>query len=321
MPLNLDDSTDSSLESVYRLISDQLNTGIILIDLDLNILMWNRFFSVHAQKKADEFVGSSILTVFPELPERWFKRKISSVVQLKTQTFCSWEQRHHLFELTHSRPITTDSHFMAQNCTFLPLENNGKIDSVCILIEDVTDICYYQEKLQDTLKELALSNKIDGLTQIFNRKHWEERLNEEYARSIRHENSMSLIMFDLDHFKVLNDTYGHQCGDLVLVETAKLIMPIIRNVDIFGRYGGEEFAVILPETHLLAAAEVAEKIRQAIDEKKLDYKGQPISFSVSIGVAELGASDECYEELISNADVALYKAKSSGRNRIWLNAE
>jgi len=319
--LSLKSVSESYLDAVYPLISDQLNTGIILIDLDFNILMWNRFFGVHAHKDVDNVVGHSVFNIFPELPERWFKRKISGVVQLKTPTFCSWEQRHHLFELTHSRPITTDSDFMAQNCTFFPIINNDKVESVCVLIEDVTDVCYYQEKLQATLEALALSNRIDGLTQIYNRKHWEVRLNEEYVRARRHSKRLSLIMFDLDHFKVLNDNYGHQGGDMVLVETAKIIKSLLRSADVFGRYGGEEFSIILPETDLQGAAEVAEKIRKAIDESVIDYKNQTISYSVSVGVAELKVSDGCYEDLISNADIALYKAKASGRNRICLLEE
>ncbi len=300
-------------------ITDKLNSGVLLLDINLNVVMWNRFLEVHANKKPEQVIGQSVFSLFPELPKRWFERKISSVVQLDTPSFCSWEQRHHLFELPHTRPITTGSEFMAQNCTFFPIKKDNKITHICILVEDVTDVCYYQGLLKRTMDDLALSNRIDGLTQVFNRKHWEECLAKEFARARRHNHQVSLIMFDLDHFKLLNDTYGHQGGDKVLIDIAKNVTSLLRLGDIFGRYGGEEFAIILPETDLEGAAELAERLRVAIDQTVIEYQQNSIKTTVSIGVAELNSDDSCYEDLISNADVALYKAKSMGRNRFCLS--
>tara|TARA_R110000737_G_scaffold4096_4_gene13629 strand:+ start:571 stop:1515 length:945 start_codon:yes stop_codon:yes gene_type:complete len=297
-------------------ISNRLNTGILILDNNLNIIMWNRFLEVHANKKDKKIIGESIFTVFPELPKKWFERKVSSVIQLKTQSFCSWEQRHHLFELSHSRPITTDSNFMAQNCTFLPIEVEGEVERICVLIEDVTDVCHYQTQLNKALQELALSNRIDGLTQAFNRKHWEECLASEFSRACRHSYNLALVMLDLDKFKVLNDTFGHQGGDKALIDTAKVINDLLRMGDVFGRYGGEEFAVILPNTDLKGAEEVAERIRQTVAENTIEYQGQRINVTVSIGVAVINKQDLRYEDLISHADTALYQAKAKGRNRV-----
>ena len=131
------------LDNLFADLPNRLNTGILILDKNFNILMWNRFLEVHANKSDKQVIGKSIFTIFPELPRKWFERKLSSVIQLKNQTFCGWEQRHHLFELSHSRPITTDSDFMAQNCTFLPIEVEGEVERICILIEDVTDVCHY----------------------------------------------------------------------------------------------------------------------------------------------------------------------------------
>ena len=302
-------------------ISNRLNTGILILDRQYNIVMWNRFLEVHANKNDDDVTGKSIFTVFPELPKKWFERKLSSVIQLKTPSFCGWEQRHHLFELSHSRPITTDSHFMAQNCTFLPVEVEGEVEHICILIEDVTDVCHYQTQLNKALQELALSNRIDGLTQAFNRKHWEECLAKEFSRARRYQHDLALVMLDLDHFKLLNDTFGHQGGDMVLVETAKTVDKLLRMGDLFGRYGGEEFAVILPNTDLEGAEEVAERIRQAIAKNTIQYQDRIISVTASIGVAVIDSDNARYEDLISNADLALYDAKAAGRNRVCLANE
>jgi diguanylate cyclase (GGDEF)-like protein len=299
-------------------ITDKLNTGILIIDSQYNIVMWNRYLQIHASKESKDVIGHNIFDVFPELPIKWFQRKLSSVLELNTQSFCSWEQRHHLFELSHSRPITTDSHFMAQNCTFLPLEPKGEVKHICILIEDVTDVCHYQTMLTKTLDELALANRIDGLTQIFNRKHWEECLAQEFSRSRRYDHGLALIMFDLDNFKSFNDTYGHQCGDTVLIETSKVIQSLLRLCDLFGRYGGEEFAVILPDTDLKGAADVAERIREAINKNVINFQDKAMSVSASVGVAVINSEDTRYEDLISRSDLALYQAKDQGRNKVCL---
>lgn len=302
-------------------ITEQLNTGILILDLEYRIVEWNRFLEIHAHKKTDDIIGKSVFTVFPELPKRWFERKLSSVIQLNTHSFCSWEQRHHLFELSHTRPITTDSHFMAQNCTFLPIASDNTITHICILIEDVTDVSHYQSKLNKALEELAKANRIDGLTQVFNRKHWEECLDKEFSRARRYDHGLALIMFDLDHFKLLNDTYGHQCGDTVLIETAQRIKSLLRLCDQFGRYGGEEFAAILPETDAVGALDVAERIRKEIANTVIKFQDKDIRISTSVGVATINVNDKRYEDLISNADVALYEAKASGRNKVCVASE
>ena len=122
---------------------------------------------------------------------------------------------------------------MAQNCTFLPIEVEGEVERICILIEDVTDVCHYQTQLNKALNELALSNRIDGLTQAFNRKHWEECLASEFSRARRYKQELALVMLDLDQFKLLNDTYGHQGGDKVLIETTDVINELLRMGDLF----------------------------------------------------------------------------------------
>ena len=311
MPLN-----ELILKQINSQIANQLNTGVLVLNADFNIVIWNRFLQVHTDKVAENTLGQSIFSAFPELPQRWLSRKFSSVLQLNTPSFCSWEQRHHLFELPHTRPITTDSEFMAQNCTFLPIETDCKGKYICILIEDVTDVCHYQTQLQKTLAELAKISRIDGLTQIYNRRHWQESLEQEYAKARRHDKKLSLVMLDLDHFKLLNDNYGHQCGDMVLIEVSALISALLRVEDVFGRYGGEEFAIILPETCLSGALGLAQRICNSIAATAFTYKDQAIKVTVSLGVAQLSAEEVNYEELITQSDNALYQAKALGRNQV-----
>ena len=312
--------TEKMVKQINVQVAGQLNTGVIVLDKNFNIVMWNRFLEIHGDKSSASVVGQSLFNIFAELPQRWLTRKLSAVLQLNTPGFCSWQQRHHLFELPHTRPITTDSEFMAQNCTFLPIEIDGVIDHICILIEDVTDVCHYQGQLQKALDELALMNRIDGLTQIYNRKHWQESLEQEHAKAHRHDNHLSLIMFDLDHFKKLNDTYGHQGGDKVLIEVSKSVKSLLRIGDIFGRYGGEEFAIVLPETNEQGAMELAERICQILAKTSFTFKENRINISVSIGVSSINDKSN-YEDMITDADLALYQAKSNGRNQVCSAAD
>jgi len=307
---------ESVLKQINSQIGNQLNTGVLVLDAEFNVVVWNRFIQVHTDKVSDEILGKTIFHAFPELPERWLTRKFAAVLQLNTPTFCSWEQRHHLFELPHTRPITTDSEFMAQNCTFLPIKVDSQQKYICILIEDVTDVCHYQGQLQKTLDELATMSRIDGLTQIYNRRHWQESLEQEYAKARRHDKKLSLIMLDLDYFKLLNDNYGHQCGDMVLTEVSALISALLRVEDIFGRYGGEEFAIVLPETNLSGATELAERICTKIAASSLHYNDELLEVTISLGVAQLSSNESSYEELIAHADSALYQAKAQGRNQV-----
>ncbi|TWX68693.1 GGDEF domain-containing protein [Colwellia demingiae] len=310
------DVNELVLKQINSQIANQLNTGVLVVDADFNIVIWNRFLQVHTDKIPGNIIGQSIFCAFPELPQRWLSRKLSSVLQLNTPSFCSWQQRHHLFELPHTRPITTDSEFMAQNCTFLPIETDDNSKYICILIEDVTDACHYQMQLQKTLAEIAQISRIDGLTQIYNRRHWQDSLEQEYAKARRHDKKLSLIMLDLDHFKLLNDNYGHQGGDMVLIEVSALISALLRVEDTFGRYGGEEFAIILPETDSAGAIELAQRICRIIAITPFTYNDQVINVTVSLGVAQLSSREANYEELITQTDSALYQAKSQGRNQV-----
>jgi len=137
------------------------------------------------------------------------------------------------------------------------------------------------------------------------------RLNEEILKAKRYNTPLSIIYFDIDHFKQINDTYGHKKGDFILKEVSKIILQNIRKTDIFGRWGGEEFIIILPFTNLENALILAEKLRKKIEEH--DFDG--INITISFGVTELKIDDNA-DTLINRADEALYKAKNKGRNRV-----
>ncbi|MFH1791375.1 MAG: sensor domain-containing diguanylate cyclase [Candidatus Omnitrophota bacterium] len=156
----------------------------------------------------------------------------------------------------------------------------------------------------------------DGLTQLKIHRYFQQRLDEEITRAVEFKHPVSLILSDIDHFKKFNDTYGHQQGDIVLIETAKLFRVNVRDFDIAARYGGEEFAVILPETDTVKAMDIAEELRKKIEAHEYPSKQGKLKVTVSLGVATYPSHAGDKETLIKAADDALYKAKDGGRNRV-----
>ena len=156
---------------------------------------------------------------------------------------------------------------------------------------------------------------MDGLTQTFNHRYLEEFLERELARAQRHERPLSVLMFDLDKFKNVNDTYGHLCGDFVLREMSARIRPTIRREDLFARYGGEEFCMVLVETTHAQALAAGERIRRLIDHAPFVFDGESIPITLSVGVCT--ASDQqTVQDLLKVADDKLYQAKRTGRNKV-----
>ncbi|HEY4015075.1 MAG TPA: GGDEF domain-containing protein [Polyangiaceae bacterium] len=157
---------------------------------------------------------------------------------------------------------------------------------------------------------------VDALTQIFNRRYFNEALEREYNRSKRYGRALSLIAFDIDHFKRVNDTHGHLTGDNLLRQIAMAVKPRLRREDVFARTGGEEFGVLLPEVPLDGALITAEKVRRIVETSPLQHEQKVISCTVSLGVAMLGEHETSGEELYRRADGLLYEAKQGGRNRV-----
>lgn len=161
----------------------------------------------------------------------------------------------------------------------------------------------------------------DGLTKLFLRRFFLATLEKEISRAKRYQLDVSVILMDIDHFKIFNDTHGHQAGDFVLKETAQRILESIRSVDTPCRYGGEEMAVILPQTGVKDAFVVAERIRKAIADAHYTYKNTEMSVTTSFGLTSLNSRDKSVEEMIDEADKALYVAKRKGRNQVRIAPE
>jgi len=172
-------------------------------------------------------------------------------------------------------------------------------------------------ELEDLLHRVELMAMTDSLTGLFNRRRFVDVLKREWATSRRYKNPLSVIMVDIDHFKLINDTHGHAAGDVVLKEVARVISSSLRQVDVAARYGGEEFAVLLPHTTLKDAGVVAERVLSKVRALIVDVEGQKLHCTVSLGIASNEEpSLRTEDDLIANSDAALYAAKNAGRNQL-----
>ncbi len=217
-----------------------------------------------------------------------------------------------LYALDH---LQTDPHRLKGYCI-----NIGSIAAIAWVLSRIFYIQYIRDfinrKIIDNQKDiLARQSKEDFLTGLFNRRYLELLLSQEFARARRYNLKLSVAMADIDHFKIINDTFSHQVGDEVLRVIAQLFRQSIRSFDIIARYGGEEFVLILPETDIDEAIMVCERIRKTVENHDWPSIAQGLSVTISFGLTD-DMSRENYEKLLSLADVRLYEAKNGGRNQV-----
>jgi len=295
---------------IYSQIFDMVNIGIAILDRDCHVVKWNRWLEVRSKISPGEIIGKSLFDFFPELDKPWFHRNFKTVRNFGNFSFFSQKLHSYFFPFKALNTLGSKFDYMQQSCTMGPLRNeNNAIEYVFITIQDVTEIAAYERKLIEL-------NTEDGLTGIYNRRYLESKLEEEFLRHQRYSRPFSVIMMDIDFFKKINDTYGHQCGDTVLQTLVKKISSNIRKVDIFARYGGEEFCLLLPETTLEAANLVANNLRVIVENSDFRYNDRDIRFTISQGVSALSEGDESAQTLLRKADSALYEAKRTGRNKV-----
>jgi len=208
-------------------------------------------------------------------------------------------------------------------CNGLKVEANKElVDGDKILVGSTTILKFtYHDNLDEIFqKQMYESALRDGLTKAFNKKYFTDRLESEFTFAIRHVAPLTLVLFDIDHFKKVNDTHGHQAGDHVLSEISALLTGALRAEDVFARYGGEEFAVICRGSDVTQGQIVAERMRKAVEVNKFVFEGTHIPVTISVGVAGLpDAKVKDAAELVSLADQSLYKSKHGGRNRVTVH--
>ena len=300
---------------------DSIEVGIAVLDRNFNVQVWNKFLENHGAKKAEAIIGDSLFSHFPEIEEKWLRTKVDPVFNLKSPVFIIWEQRPFLFKFGCNRPVTSAAEFMYQNVTMFPIvDKRGNVERFCILVYDVTEQALGKRGMEHLNEELKTASRVDGLTGLYNRRYWQERFDEMHKLCVRREKPSTALMLDIDHFKRINDTYGHQAGDKVIKMLAALIKRCVRETDLAGRYGGEEFAIILNDSSVEDAKIVAERIRQLAQRLVVEHEGESISFTVSLGLAQFSPDFKGAMAWLECADQALYEAKENGRNQYRIYA-
>lgn len=293
-----------------------IDTGLVVLNRNNEIQVWNAFMENHSGILSSGVKNKCLFDIFPELPADWFKHKVESVFQLKTRAFTIWEQRPYIFKFKNYRPITGNADFMYQNISVFPLvSTTGEVSNICIIVYDVTDIATNSLALAKANKQLEHLSRTDKLTGLNNRGYWEERQQQIFARFKRHQHPCSLLIFDIDHFKNINDTYGHQAGDEAIRQCAQVLLDSARDIDICGRYGGEEYVALLENTNSDGALIFAERLRKKIESLKIDYEKHSFQFTISLGICELSPQIETAQQWLELADKGLYQSKQNGRNQ------
>jgi len=291
----------------FSQICEFMNQGIVVLDRQMTVLYWNQWMARHTGLSSETIVGSQLFDHFPNLDSRKFHRNRRAVLAFGTYAYFSQRLHGWLFECKLTGSMAAWFPAMQQNCTLGPVrDEDGSISGLYILVQDVTELALYEKRLIEM-------NTRDPLTEAYNRRHLDARLQEEIDRALRYDRPLSLIMVDIDHFKGINDQWGHTAGDTVLKLLSARITTLVRQVDCFARYGGEEFCCLVPETSAEGAHLLAERFRAIVEAEPFDLDPESLKVTISLGVAPFIAGDDG-KALISRADRALYQAKHSGRN-------
>ncbi len=309
-----------NIKTLYALI-DNVNMGVVVIDPSDRVVLWNNFMAKHSGVAAADLCGKNLFDVFSYLPRQWLELKLRSVRLIKNYSFISWSQRPYLFRFAHSRPITGETiEYMHQDCTLIPIqdEESGTLH-VCITVQDMTEVVASRNKINeisDINRTLEHMTNHDPLTSLYNRTYVEKQIEYEFNKASRYKGIFTVAMFDLDHFKGVNDSFGHLAGDEVLKRVAEEVKAQLRSSDVFGRYGGEEFFLLLPETAEEASAAACERIRAILESMRVVFGDNEISVTVSMGLVQFRPDHKEYLQMLHEADIALYHSKRNGRNAV-----
>ena len=311
---DFDDGADAVVTS-HELSFTRSKLGDLLDLLPAGLLIHQEMGIVFANQEAARILGAS----GEALVGRHFLDFVEEAdTDAQRTAFLRCLQGRELVRSQDGVLVSVDGRRTSAQVSMSPLPWDG-LPVIYVLINDVTAL----KESEERLRQLSIT---DPLTNACNRRHFFDVAEQEVARARRHGRPVSLLVMDIDHFKCINDTHGHAVGDEALRVFTDACRGILRGNDLLGRMGGEEFAILLPETDKAGACMVAERIRRRTTELSVSTGTGPIGFTVSIGVASSGALSSCMpssgagecmvDVMLSCADQALYRAKAAGRNRV-----
>lgn len=289
-------------------VLETLSLGIFVLDADGTVVFWNRWMENASGIDSASATGRSVFAIFPELETAVFRRSLKSVLSFGNFVYFSQKVHGHLVSLPPLPGSPAGFTVMEQHCVMGPIRREGKVAHVYVQVEDVTE----EVAGERLLSGLAMK---DVLTSAYNRRYFDRRLSEELERSKRYDRCLGLVMLDLDHFKEINDRYGHQFGDAALREAVSRWTCSLRSSDLVARYGGEEFCVLLPETGREESMALAERLRASIAASDISYRDLGARVTASAGVAFYREGDGP-DDILRRSDEALYRAKAAGRDRV-----
>lgn len=288
-------------------IFDSIRDPFIILSRDYTIIRANQAYSDLKGIILNDLIGGRCYAV---------TRKRDSVCEdcVVAKTFSSGDP-----SAKEKKVVSgSGSHEWLEIYTYPIMNQEGVVTHVIEYVRNITDRKRAEEASQRFIKELETLSSEDSLTGLLNRRMIFERVRHEIERVRRYRVELSLIFCDLDNFKEINDTYGHKAGDEVLKTVADILRQSVRTSDVVGRYGGDEFLLILPQTLLKMAQELAERIRITVQETKFEMPGnKSAGITMSIGVAFYDGTETDVDALISRIDTALYVSKRSGKNQVY----
>lgn len=298
---------DGLLESNARSLAIMENTSspISLKDMEGRFVLVNDIFCIKQGFKRHDVIGKTAFDLYS-------KKNAEAEAQRDQEVLKSLKPIP--FEMTTTDPDGTIHTFISDRFPIFSAEN--EIIGVGSVNTDITERKQMEAALRASEQEMRMLAATDPLTGARNRRSFFEIGNRELARSNRYNRPLTVLMVDIDHFKKLNDTYGHAAGDLVLKNFARECIRTLREQDTLGRLGGEEFAIILPEINQETAIGIAERLRENLMNLKSEIDDDVLTFTVSIGVGQCKPEDTTIDAALDLADSAMYRAKQTGRNRV-----
>ncbi len=311
--------TEEQIQYQFKLL-ENVNDAIICTDENLLITYWNRAAERIFNWMPKEVIGRSTADV---LQAEFSPEQRTKVIQTLTE-IGQWKGE----VIQYSRdgkPLVFEANIMSmrdyQDKTIYVAANRDitmrkQAEEELRRAKDSLEVT--NRELQEALRREQFLARTDSLTGIFNRRHFFDLAEQEFAIAKRYHQVISIIIFDIDHFKQVNDTFGHQVGDEVLQSVARIARENLRQADIFARHGGEEFIILLANSNAKESKVVTERIREDIAAYHLDTERGRVNVTISIGIAELSPDVDTIDHLVKYADQALYKAKEQGRNRTMI---